>query len=1071
MGDAFHPARSSTRPATNTSARRVAARNGILAGMVAALAASPALHAQATLQLDPDSLRVEPDATSFQFEASFGVVSDFDVEQADALGAPWNVPQPARVDAVTEGIFRATIPGNGAVQRWFRVRSRAVPPLGPAPVINEVMLDNDSAQAALPGRFWDWVELYNPDDEAIDLTGWTLANEREPSAPPAMLPRVVVQPGTHLLLWSTDEAQSLPPGTVGVPVPLSSGGASLVLRDRLGREAARAEIPPLGPNQSLGRTPDGADAWRVFDAAGGTPGRTNGPSLATVVVEQPRVSPPGGLHAGPVDVVLGVPPGATAVAYTLDGSPAHAGATRATGPIRLTRSTAVRAVALDAAGRASREVVHTYLMGVTTRLPVVAIAASPTNFDFRTGYLVGMGTGVLGAGNQVLANFPFDPSNAWKDREAAVHVEFIEPGGAVAIRQHAGMKVHGGWGSRGYPQKSYALFARRKYGSGSFDHEVFPGLGVTSFESLVLRNSGNDNQSTHQTAPRPPITQLGPTTSWGSYFVRGNFTLMRDALLQSLLADTGLDTQAYRPAVLYVNGEYWGIHNLREKTSEHQVRSHHELPKGSIDLIEGYGTARAGTANAYVALRDYLNVNGVADASRYQFVTSTYLDVDNFIDYHLAVIAFQNFDIGNIKSWRPRTPKGRFRWVVYDQDYGFGLWPESVYPAAMARDYADYSNMFRFATAGTGTSTSWPNGGGRTLMLRRMLANAEFKERFIRRCADLLNSALREERVDAAIRDLSAVIRPEIPAHLERWGWPSLLQRGFGLPHQREPNPFTAQLWETHVASMAAFGSARPGQLRAQCISHFGLKGGLGTLQVRVAGAGRVRVNTLRPSAYPWTGIYFGDYATTLRAAPEPGHRFAGWTLPGGVTHTAPRIDRIVGSNAVEVVTAQFEPIASPVVPPVRLVLSEINYHAPDDLDAGDWVEVFNPNAMAVSLGGWSLRDGSNNGVLYLPDVALAAGARCVVARNRAKFQLAFPNGVDPVAELTFGLDNGGDSLRLLDPTGVLVESVTYDDAAPWPVSADGGGSTLQRVDAGLPAGLASSWRASTTKGGTPGGP
>jgi len=1041
----------------------------ITAALVLPLAA-PVLHAQAAILLDVDSMRASGGSVSFQFEASFGTSSDFDVDQADALGAPWSPRSAAMVEAVAEGVFRASIPMDGAGQRWFRVRSRALPPIGPAPVINEVMLDNDTAIAAVPGRFWDWIELYNPEDEAIDLDGYTLANEREPS-PPLPLPATVLQPGAHRVVWATDDAHALPAGALAVPVTLRSGGASLVLRDRFGREVARGEIPPLGPNRSLGRTPDGADTWRVFEPTSVSPGRTNGPSLAAVVVEPPRMSPPGGIHAGPVDVVMAAPRGAVAVAYTLDGSPAHAGSPRATGPLRITRSTAVRAVALDPAGRASSEVVHSYLLGVTTRLPIVAVAASPTNFGFLNGYLVGMGTGVLGTATPVLANFPFEPSNAWKDREAAVHVEFIEPGGAVAFRQHAGMKVHGGWGSRGYPQKSFALYARRKYGSGSFDHEVFPGLGVQSFESLVLRNSGNDNQSTHQTVPRPPITQFGPASAWGSYFVRGNFTLMRDALLQSLLSDTGLDTQAYRPAVLYVNGEYWGIHNLREKTSEHPLLSRHELPKGSIDLIEGYGSPRAGTANAYVALRDYLNVQGVAAASRYDYVASTYLDVDNFIDYHLAVIAFQNFDIGNIKCWRPRTPKGRFRWIVYDQDYGFGLWPDSVYPAAMARDYADYSNMFRFATAGTGTSTSWPNGGGRTLMLRRMLANAGFKERFIRRCADLLNSALREDRVASALQAMAAVIRPEIPAHLERWGWPSLVQRGFGLPHQREPIPFTLQLWETNVASMAAFGAGRPAQLRSQCISHFGLQGGLGTLEVRVAGAGRVRVNTLCPTSYPWTGIYFGDYATTLRAAPEPGHRFVGWTFPGGISNAAPRVDRFVGNNAVEVVTARFEPIPSAAVAPVRLVVSEINYHAPDDLDPGDWIELLNPNAIAVSLGGWSLRDGSKDGVFYLPDVVLAPGARCVVARNRAKFQLAHPNGIDPVAELTFGLDNGGDSIRLFDPTGMLVEAVTYDDVAPWPATADGGGSTLQRIDPASDPGVAASWRASSTKGGSPGGP
>lgn len=1024
-------------------------------------------------EVDSGSLRLQEGEFSFQFAWPGGGPDDFTVQSAETFANPpaWADRQDAVIEGIAEGMYRVRVPAGPGAERYLRVLSRALPPVAPAPVINEVMADNDTVQVALPGQFWDWIEFFNPHDEAVDLRGYALADD--PAGPSRWIfPAALLQPRSHLLVFATDSLEPPPAGAFSCGFALDAGGETLVLRDPFGREVERFDVPALLSDQSVGRVPDGADRWQMFAKSAATPGRTNGPANTSVVVESPRVSPEGGLRTGPVDVQLTAALPGLSIAFTTNGSPATAASPRATGVLRFTTNTVLRAVAVDAAGQISQEVVHSYLIGVSHSLPVVSIATPASNFDFRTGYLVGMGSGVVNSAGQVVANFPFDPSNAWRDREITVHLEFFEPDGRAALRQHAGMKVHGGWGSRGYPQKSFALFARRALGAGSFDHEIFPGLGVDRFESFVLRNSGNDNQSTYQTAPRPPITQFGATASWGSYFVRGNFTLMRDAMMQRLLDGTGLDTQAYRPAVLYVNGEYWGLHNLREKTSDHQVLSHHELPEGTIDLIEGYGTVRAGASTAYTALRDYLNNRGVADPANYEFVSRTYLDVGNFIDYHLAVIFFQNFDIGNIKCWRPRVPNGRFRWLVYDQDYGFNLWPTNVYPAAMARDYADYGNMFRFATAGTGTSTAWPNGGGRTLFLRRMLANAQFRERFIRRCADLLNSNFREDRVARTIGEMAAVIRPEIPAHLTRWSWPALVQRGYGLPYRRETADLTPTRWEAHVAGLVDFGQSRPAVLRQQCRSHFGLTGGLGqvVVQVEPAGAGRVRVNSLVPDAYPWSGIYFGDYATTLRPAAVPGFRFAGWTTPNG-TNPAPRLDWKTADGTTNGFIAHFEPIPAGALPAVVLSLSEINYHAADELDAGDWIEIHNPGTEAVDLGGWSIRDGSAAGVLFLPEGFLESGGRRVVCRNRAKFQLAHPAGPDPLGELPFGLDNGGDTVRLFDPTGLLVETVTYDDRAPWPASADGEGSTLQRVAPTADAQLPASWQASANRGGSPGQP
>jgi hypothetical protein len=1048
-------------------------RWGLPGLVLAACLGATEAQAQVEVVLDVESLRVQDGSLVFQFASEFGMPTDFELQSMREWTMPpvWTAVDGGQVEGIAEGLFRAVVPGIETGTRFVRVRSWALPPIGPAPLINEVMTDNVSAFGALPGQFWDWVELFNPHDEAVSLAGYGLTDD--PLRPGRWkFPSVTMQPGGLLLVHATDAEVSETSGLLVTGFGLSSGGETLLLTDPHGREVERFDVPPLAVDESVGRVPDGSDIWQRFGRATVTPGRTNGPATAAVVVEAPRVSRVGGFLAGPLDVEVTPAVAGQGVAFTTDGSPATAQSPRMTGPLRVMTNTVLRVVAVDGAGRVSAEQVHTYLMGRRPTLPVVMMAASPTNFGFRDGYLVGMGTSVVNAQGQVVQNFPFDGSNAWKDREAAVHVEFREPDGRVGFRQHAGLKVFGGWGSRGYPQKSMALFARRKYGNGSFQHAVFPGQDVDRFESLVLRNSGNDNQSTYQTMPRPPITAFGPTASWGSYFVRGNFTLMRDAMMQRLLEGTGLDTQGYRPAVLYVNGEYWGIHNLREKLTDQHVRAHHELPEGSVDVIEGYGTAQAGDSVAYRAMRDFINNRNLTTGTNYQHVVDTYLDVGNFIDYNLAVLFFQNFDIGNIKCWRPRVPKGRFRWLVYDQDYGFNLWPTNVYPAAMARDYADYGNMFRFATAGTGTSTAWPNAGGRTLLLRRMLTNAQFREQFIRRCADLLNTHFEEQGVQSVITTTAAVIRPEIPFHLERWSWPELQRRGFGLPHRAELVPLTASLWETHVAGLGGFAQDRPRVLREQCIAHFGLTGGLGRVEVDVvpAGSGDVRVNTVVPKSYPWSGVYFGNFATTLRAVARPGYRFVGWTTAEG-TNGAARLDRRVTNGGVDRLVATFEPIPAGTVVTRQLVISEINYHSPDDLQAGDWIEILNPGATAVGLGGWTVRDGADDHVVFLPDVTLAAGGRVVVCRNRARFQVAHPNVVDPVAEMSFGLDNGGDQVRLMDPQGNVSMRVAYSDSSPWPVAADGAGSTLQWVRADLDPASALAWAASVTRGGTPGAP
>ncbi|MCC6234227.1 MAG: CotH kinase family protein [Verrucomicrobiales bacterium] len=1039
------------------------------------LTQASARGAQTEVRLDAATITLSNGTLSFQFEAQGGSSADFELHQAGHLGDPaaWSTTAHTTIEAVTEDRYRATLPAPTDGTAFLRIRRTGAPPPAPAPVLNEVMSDNVSTYATGDGRHLDWVELYNPHEDAVRLEGLFLTGDSG-QATPWPFPALLLQPGAFLLVHATDDPGASPvPGGLLAPFALRHAGETLTLTDAFGRELDRLVIPPLEPDQSIGRAPDGALRWTFFTRAQATPGRTNSTVTSGVVVAPPEFSEAGGFYPTALEVQISTPHPGAVIRYTTDGSPVTSTSSLAAGPVALSRTTVLRAVAWDQEGTPSEETARTFFIGERSRLPVISLALPPGHLAFRDGYLFGMSSRVVNTRGEVLQNYPFSGSNAWQDREAEVFLEMFEPEGTPALRQRAGLKVYGGWGSRGYPQKSLALLARRQYGAGSFQHEIFPGTGLESFESLVLRNSGNDNQSTHQIPPRPPITEFGPTKAYGSYFVNGTFTLMRDGLMQHLLAGhTRLDRQAYRPAVVYVNGEYWGLYNLREKLSEHHVLAHHELPRQSIDLIEGYGDPRAGDANAYRALRDFVNSKSMAVETNFLHVANTWLEIDNFIDYHLAVIFFQNFDIGNIKCWRPRTPHGRFRWMVYDQDYGFGLWPAAIYEPAMARDYADYENMFRFSTAGTGTSTGWPNAGGRTLLLRRLLANPGFRDRFIRRATDLLNTAFHETRVAAAIDQLAEVIRPEIPAHLQRWSWAELSQRGYGAPYQAEYQPFTAATWETNLLVLHEFARRRPALVREHCAEHFNLTGGSGRLRLEIQppGAGKVQLNSLLVTNSAWEGIYFSQLTNQLLAVAQPGFRVLGWTTPEGPA-TTPSLTASTTRDTTRTWVAEFEPMPAGTSPTAPLVVTELNYHSPDNIDADDWIELHNPGSASVNLQGWVVRDEQDDVACVLPNFRLGPGAYCVVARSIPKFQWAHPNAADPVAEFSFGLNNAGDTVRLFDPVGVEVQRIPYRDESPWPTAADGDGSTLQRVMPPLDPSSPGAWIASPTRGGTPGAP
>jgi hypothetical protein len=1009
-------------------------------------------------------------AVAFQFEATPGDTRMFQVLSAEALDPDtvWTPISEATITESAPGLFQVEISAtNTAARRFYRLLASAPP--AARLQISEVMSDNTSVFPDANKAYWDWIEIHNPTDGAVDLEGYGLTDET-PQAGQWTFPQLLLQPGAYLVAYASGLDRRLPGSELHTDFKLDASGETLSLTAPDLSIVDQVVVPPLGKNESYGRVPNDTSVWELYAQALVTPGQANSATTSGPALSAPEF-PAGSqfLAAGTVlPITLQTSTTGSSIRFTLNGYPVTTNATLYTGPLALSNTVVIRTRSFLGA-RSSQESIRTYFFGVTHDLPVVSLAAPATNFAFKDGYLFGMGTNVLSSSGQVLDTYPFSKSHAWMNREIEAAIEFFETDHEAKFRQRVGMSVFGGWGSRGYPQKSVALFARASYGEGSMKHQIFPDRDIDRFESIVLRNSGNDNQSTHQTAPRPPITEFGQTYSYGSYFVNGNFTLMRDAMMQRLLDGTTLDTQACRPAVVYLNGEYWGIYNLREKINEDYVLANHGFAQGEVDVIEAYGTVMAGDSTRYTAMRSFISSKDLKVAANYDTVATQYLDIDNFIDYHLAVIYFQNFDIGNIKCWRPRVGDGRFRWIVYDQDYGFNLWPPAIYIPAMARDYADYDNMFEFYTASTGTGTGWPNAGGRTLLLRRMLLNDGFKARFIRRCADLLNTQFEGNHVAATIGAMAAVIRPEMARHLERWSWVELQKRGYGRPYKPEYSPFTLATWETNLTVLTDFARKRPAKLRQDCTNYFALTKGLAEVAADVAplGSGRIRSGAATVSAFPWEGTFFRDYPPELVAIPRVGYRFVEWTGAGTTTN-------IVGRNlsqldATNTVVAHFEAIPQTVPSNPTVFVTEVHYHPGSQEESGDWIELHNSGSSAVKVTGWILRDDDDNHEYVLPEATIAANGYLVLCEDVLRFRRIHPSVTNCVGNFSFGLNNSGDSIRLFEPAGAPVLKLDYDDALPWPAEADGTGYSLQLTDSTHFSSSASDWRASPTVGGSPG--
>ncbi len=858
-------------------------------------------------------------------------------------------------------------------------RSYAV---APPVVINEVLAGNATTNMDMAyTNYSPWVELYNAGGTAVNLGGYRLSDDLANPNGYTLPANTTIPAGGRLILWYDELATG-----VHTAYSLDVRGDTIALFMADGTLVDSVTFGAQLVDVAYGRTSDGAGDWAYFDAP--TPGAANSGGLAgTARLARPTFSPPGGVYAAGQSVTISADPGAI-IRYTTDGSKPTASSPIYSGPIAVNQPKPIRARAFLPGQLSSTAATATYLIGVDKDIAIVSLATDPAHmFDNMIGiYVIGKNGAKGRCGPKANYNQPW---------ERPVSMELYEPNGTLAFQQDVGFEIQGDC-TRAMPQKSLEIKTRRRYGDNDIDYAIFPGNPQDEYERLVLRGGGNHN---------------------------AYLSMFREPLAHELNWDTmDLDQQQYRPTAVFINGAYWGIHNLRDKADEALIEQNYGLDADDeFDMMRAELDNRevdAGNTAAWDAFmadlqRDLTNPTNFADVT-------AQMDVDEFMDFFIAHTYSGNLRGGEFRYWRAYEAGSVWRWVFADLDNSFQtnqINQDSLKAALKQNVYAIQP-------------------------LKRMLTNIPFRNAFVQRAASHLNITYAPARVTAMINTMHDEIAPEMPAHIARWN-----------------KPKTMTVWESEVTKMRTFAAQRSEKMRQHLNLYVGSPG-TANLTVAVSGSGQVSIAGVAPFAYPFTGPYFRTLPLTLEATPALGFRFVQWQETG---ETNPAITLTLSGNATR--TAVFEP-----EPPPAIVINEIHYNPADTQGSDDlyeFIELVNADDHTIDLSGFAF----GAGITYtFPDGAsIAAGEIIVVAKAAGSYSAALP-GIQVFQWTSGSLDNGGEQLALLDADGNDIDRLTYDDVAPWPTAPDdNSGPSLSLLATNLDNTLAASWAPSTAANGTPG--
>ena len=583
-------------------------------------------------------------------------------------------------------------------------------------IINELMQSNVDCIMDDMNDFPDsWIELYNEGMTDISLQDYRIGKKKDWQSA-WQLPDVKISSKGFVIIYCDKASQGL---HTNFRLESGKGCEVWLFHDSKVVDQVTDLQKQPAPNIAYGRLNESGKEWGYQLEP--TPGSNNCGATSDRILGFPIFSETGRVITGEQSLSLtltmpnGTPEGAE-IHYTTDGSEPTRFSTVYNLPITINSTTVVRACIFFDGWLSPRSVTQSYIFfSREMTLPLISITT-----DKR--YLKDSKIGIYIDGNYESGKKNYEHN--WR-RPMNIEV-FDNIDMPSVINQLCEGRVAGG-ATRGADLKSMVVYAHQRFGTKHFAYEFFPDQkpGIKEFKSIMLRNGGNDF----------------------------DYLYMRDPIVQrSMATHVDLDWQAWQPAIIYINGEYKGMLNIRERSNEDYVWSNYNK-LDDIDMIENWKELKEGSWDNYNELMDFCKQHGHTLAEFEQIV-----DCDEYSNLILMNLYFNNFDTpgNNWMMWRPRQEGGRWRFVAKDTDFTLGLYGASP----------DYKILEWFYNPDYDREHNWgANSSEATRLFRRLMEDEVFNQRFIDKAAIYMGDFLNEKGIRAVWDPMYELFKTEFTYH------------------------------------------------------------------------------------------------------------------------------------------------------------------------------------------------------------------------------------------------------------------------------------------------------------------